>query len=418
MSELTQEQIDALLRNEEIQVDSNDDKVQQIVNEAQKAGAKGAVADATAHVVASTTADTETEETTENIAEYLTTDEIDAIGEIGNICMGTSATTMSSILGHRVIITTPKVELFKPENALAAYRCPFLAVSVGYLDGLEGKNLLILKDVDAAVITDVMMGGDGNIDKDNIVLSEIHLSAISEIMNQMIGSSATALSNMLGKSVNITPPQAQNLDVGSNVGGLMDGFTLLIRISFDMEIEGVLHSKLLQMMPLELAKDLAQTQLNPPEEEPRPAPAPAPAPVSAPAHAPAPDPIPAASVPSAPKSAVAKPAASRPKPMVAVREAAIEDFGDEGLGDAAPDLGNLALINDIPLQVTVELGRTHKRLQEVMSFGVGTIIMLDRLAGEAVDVIVNGKMIAKGEVVVIDENYGVRINEIFSESKS
>ena len=401
MSELSQEQIDAMLRGEDIHVDSEADKVQKMVTEVQAEKESGAEAASDSPAMA--TPQEEYEEIRENISEYLTTDEVDALGEIGNIAMGTSATTMSSILGHRVVITTPKVELFKPENALAAYRCPFLAVSVGYSDGIQGKNLLILKEYDAAVITDVMMGGDGNIDQNDITLSEIHFSAISEIMNQMIGSAATAMSNMLGISVNITPPQAEIIDVGEDVSGLLDHSALLIRISFDMEIEGVLNSKLLQIMPLNLAKEMARTQLQS-------------------AGSPAPEKRqPAKTAPPAAKKAPQRPAQkweNPPQPMVSVKEAACEDFGSDPETGDSQDTGNLDLINDIPLQVTVELGRTHKSLLEVMHFGVGTIIMLDRMAGEPVDVIVNGKRIAKGEVVVIDENYGVRINEIFNEARA
>lgn len=398
MSDLTQEQIDAMLQNEKIQVEDEEDKIQKMVDQAQKEGENGQTAESDGPVVAQSTDNSG--EMPEDITGYLSTDQIDAVGEIGNICMGTSATTMSSILGHKVVITTPQVHLFKPENALAAYKCPFLAVSVGYSEGIEGKNLLILKDVDAAIITDVMMGGDGNIDRDNIVLTDIHMSAISEIMNQMIGSSATALSNMLGKAVNITPPQAQYIDMGGDVGNLLPGSSMLVRTSFDMEIEGILHSQLLQMMPLELAKELANSQLAPAS-----APEPTPEPAPEPAQAPAPPTRPA--VASSPKP---KPA---PERMVSVQEAVCEDFDSEP-ASGVTDAGNLQLINDIPLQVTVELGRTHKSLQEVMNLGIGSVVILDRLAGEPVDVIVNGKRIAKGEVVVIDENYGVRISEIFS----
>lgn len=407
MSDLTQEQIDAMMQNKPIQVDGDGDKIQKLVDEVQKENHTGTAGAASPGPAVAQPDDGNLVENTEDISAYLTSDEIDMIGEIGNICMGTSATTMSSILGHKVVITTPRVELFKTENALAAYSCPFLSVSVGYSDGLDGKNLLILKDVDAAIITDVMMGGDGNIDRDNVVLTDIHMSAISEIMNQMIGSSATALSNMLSKPVNITPPQAQYINVGGDVGELLGKASLLIRIQFDMEIKGILHSKLLQLMPLEMVKELVQSQLNPKDAlgtEPEPAPASSP------------DSDPVASIPDpepAPKPALKRGnAPSAPRKMVSVQEAACEDFGkDQG---EVTDTGNLELINDIPLQVTVELGRTHKSLADVMNFGIGTVVILDRLAGEAVDVIVNGKRIAKGEVVVIDENYGVRINEIFS----
>lgn len=398
MSELSQEQIDALLRGEDIHVEPETDKVQEIVNAAEAERTSGTLAEQTLSSAVATPQE-EMEEITEDISAYLTSDEVDALGEMGNIAMGTSATTMSAVLGHRVVITTPRVQLFKPENALTSYRCPFLAVSVGYSDGIHGKNLLILKEYDAAVITDVMMGGDGHIEWEKTSsLSELHFSAISEIMNQMIGSAATAMSNMLGKTVNITPPHADMIDIGGDVSELLDHTRLLIRISFDMEIEGVLNSKLLQIMPLDLAKELVQSQLG----------------SAVPTIPPAP---PAPAAPSQPPKAKA-PAAPQHQPMVAVKPAIVPDFdaGDIQTG-GTNDMGNLELINDIPLQVTVELGRTHKSLMEVMHFGVGTIIVLDRMAGEPVDVIVNGKRIARGEVVVIDENYGVRINEIFHESK-
>ena len=403
MSELTQEQIDAMLRGEDLHIDTEDDKVQGLVNAAQAEKEQGGARPSDAPAMA--TPKEAVDEIKEDITQYLSEDEVDALGEIGNIAMGTSATTMSAILGHRVLITTPQVELFKPENALTAYRCPFLAVTVGYLNGLEGKNLLILKEYDAAVITDVMMGGDGNIEWNRASsLSEIHFSAISEIMNQMIGSSATAMSNMLGVTVNITPPQAVRIDVGEDVSTLMGPSNLLIRTSFDMEIEGILKSTLLQIMPLDLAGRMIQSQLTPEE---------APAPKAPPVRAAA---FPAVKKPEPRRAAPLR--ETQQQTMVPVKKAVCQNFEEEVPGSIPEDIGNLELINDIPLQVTVELGKTHKSLLEVMHFGVGTVVMLDRLAGEPVDVIVNGKRIAKGEVVVIDENYGVRINEIFSDSRS
>lgn len=424
MGELTQEQIDAMLRGEEVKADgaipgNEADAMAAVKAQMENEEQSGAANELSSGGAVARSADGDIREIKEPLSDFMTADEVDALGEISNICMGTSATTMSAILGRKVVITTPTVSLFKPQNVLAAYRSPFLAISVGYEGGIVGKNLLVLKDYDAAVITDIMMGGEGAVDKNNVVLNEIHLSAISEIMNQMIGSSATAMSNMLGRSVNITPPYAVNMDVGADVSGLLEDTELLIRISFDMEIENVLSSKLMQLMSLPLAKELVESQLGnasaqqsaPAAAQPAPASAHAPAAQSAPtaAHASAAQPAPTAA------HASAAPKSEAPKPMVSVKKAEIASFDPPSVSpqSAATD-GNLGLINDIPLQVTVELGRTHKSLQEVMNFGVGTIIMLDRLAGEAVDVIVNGKKIARGEVVVIDENYGVRISEIFS----
>ncbi|MEL4106731.1 flagellar motor switch phosphatase FliY [Oscillospiraceae bacterium WX1] len=332
----------------------------------------------------------------EDISTYFTPDEVDALGEIGNISMGNSATTMHALLGRKVTITTPRVGLFKTENVLSAFKWPFLAISVEYTEGMFGKNLLILKDYDAAVITDLLMGGEGSVDRDKIVLNEIHLSAMSEVMNQMVGSSATAMANMMGRYVNIAPPQIERATPDDDVSSFLDGTPLVIKISFDMEIEGLLKSKLMQIMSVEMARSMINELM--PSEETSPAKAKAPAPAAQP-------------VPAAPKPAAAPP--PEPKRVQSVKPAAYQSFDEPGMASMG-DIShiNYDLINDIPLQVTVELGKSKKSLSDVMNFGIGSIIVLDKLAGELVDVIVNGKKIAKGEVVVIDDNYGVRITEI------
>lgn len=334
----------------------------------------------------------------EDISQYFNPDQVDALGEIGNICMGTSATTMYALLGRKVRITTPNVGLYKAENVLASFKWPFLAISVEFTEGMFGKNLLIIKDYDAAVITDLLMGGEGNVDKKKIVLNEIHLSAMSEVMNQMIGSAATAMANMMNREVNIAPPEVQQATPHEDVSNFLDGAPLLIKISFDMEIEGLLKSKLMQLMPVEMAQMMINKLMPAETHEPAPskkassaaAPAPAPRTHQAPAQPPA-----------------------EPKRVQPVKPAAYQSF-DEPFIATQGDISNINydLINDIPLQVTVELGKTRKNLSDVLNLGIGSIIVLDKLAGELVDVIVNGKRIAKGEVVVIDDNYGVRITEI------
>lgn len=337
------------------------------------------------------------EDITEDISRYFSADEIDALGEIGNICIGTSATTMSALVGKRVTITTPKVDVYKVENALSSYRCPFLAIGVEYTSGIEGKNLLIVKDYDAAVITDLMMGGDGAVDAEHIELDEIHLSAMSEVMNQMIGSAATAMSNMMGNEMNISTPQIVRIEADESMGKYFNGASRIVKISFDMEIEDLLKSKLLQIMTIEVAKKLIGSLMNPDGNEP------------------APEPARAAGSGAGPQSGVRSRTApiSEKQQVKVVKQASFQSF-DEEMGASGQNTGksNFDLINDIPLQVTVELGKVVKNLSEVLNFGTGSIIVLDKQAGDLVDVIVNGKYIAKGEVVVIDENYGVRITEI------
>lgn len=377
MSDLTQEEIDALISGTRTAV------TQEITEEEEKEALAFEEADAAAR---------------EDITAYFTPEQIDALGEIGNICMGTSATTMYSLLGRRVNITTPSVGLYKAENVLSAYKWPFLAISVEFTEGMFGKNLLIIKDLDAAIITDLLMGGEGVVEKNKIVLNEIHLSAMSEVMNQMIGSAATAMSNMMKHEVNISPPEVQRATAEDDVSNLLDHAPLVIKISFDMEIEGLLKSKLMQIMTIDMAKSMIDKLMAPESAEP--APQKKEQTEAAPSQA-----------PKAQKPAAAPP--QEPKRVQQVKPAIYESF-DEPSTAASGDIShiNYDLINDIPLQVTVELGKTKKNLNEVLNFGIGSIVVLDKLAGELVDVIVNGKRIAKGEVVVIDDNYGVRITEI------
>ncbi|SHH83610.1 flagellar motor switch protein FliN/FliY [Sporobacter termitidis DSM 10068] len=334
----------------------------------------------------------------EDITGYFTPDQIDALGEVGNICMGTSATTMYALLGRRVNITTPKVGLYKAENVLSAFQWPFLAISVEFTEGVFGKNLLIMKDYDAAVITDLLMGGEGQVEKGNVVLNEIHLSAMSEVMNQMIGSAATAMANMMSREVNISPPLVQRATAEDDAASFLDGAPLVIKISFDMEIEGLLKSKLMQIMPVDMGKLLIESLM------PREGKGAQKAAVAVPQQY-------EAAAPSQPRPSATQP--QEPKRVQPVRQATYQSF-DEPFIASAGDIShiNYDLINDIPLQVTVELGKAKKNLNEVLNLGIGSIIVLDKLAGELVDVIVNGKKIAKGEVVVIDDNYGVRITEI------
>ena len=365
-----------------------------------------------------------------DISLFFTPDEIDALGEIGNIAMGNSATALNMLLGRKVMITTPTVGVYDPSSILPSINTSTLAISVEFNEGLFGKNLLLLKDYDAALITDLLMGGDGNIDQGNIVLTEIHLSAIGEVMNQMIGSAATAMSNMLGDAIGITPPKVVRTSTDENISRYLDGATPLVQVSFDMEIEGLLNSKLLQLMSIDMAKEQIRSLLHMYEE-----PEPEPPKVEPPRRQitmatagqaqrpvqPAPQPVQAYRAPEPQYDARAVRSQPAPK-MIAeerqqvrsVKSAAFDSFdvAENFLSQSDLPMSNFDLINDIPLQVMVELGRTKKSLGDVLNLGIGSIIVLDKQAGELVDVIVNGKRIAKGEVVVVDENYGVRITEL------
>ena len=354
----------------------------------------------------------------------LTDSEKDAIGEVANISMGSSATTLYSLVNQKVNITTPQVELANWENVINNYERPCVFILIKYTVGLDGTNILILKEHDVMVITDLMMGGDGtNTDGE---IGELQLSAISEAMNQMMGAAATSLSTMINQKVDISPPQATLLDMinddPSDIAEFLTG--TFVKISFKMQVGDLVDSTLMQLYPIDFAKSLMDTVIS--GDAGGEAGAPAPAPEPAPAPAPQPAPAPAAGMPQMdPSMMQGQPMMGTPQmgmpqmgmPMMApqmmnmnIQPAQFQNFSGGTTIMAGGE--NIGIIKDVPLEVTVELGRTAKPIADILDFAPGTIIELDKVAGEPVDVLVNGKFVAKGEVVVIEESFGVRVTEI------
>ena len=339
--------------------------------------------------------------------------ERDALGEIGNISMGGAATTLSVLLGRKVSITTPTVSISNMSQLKEKYPIPFLVVEVGYSIGSEGNNVLCIQAKDAAIIADLMMGNDGtNPDEE---LSEIHMSAVSESMNQMMGSVATSLSSMFNKKVDITPPVVTLVDLGTEevVSKLLDKADPIVQASFRMEVDGLIDSEIMQLLPLDVAREMVDALMNQQpdvdDEEEAIAAAAAPPP-AAPAAAPASAPAAAAAAPAS-NGYGAQPMQPHVASNVPVQSA---QFTPLSTVPVQVNDANIGLILDVPLQVNVELGRTKKSIKEILDLTKGSIVELDKLAGETVDIMVNGKYLAKGEVVVIDENFGVRITEIVS----
>lgn len=386
--------------------------------------------------------------TVDSSEEGLTDVEKDAIGEVANISMGTSATTLYSLVNRKVNITTPVVEMTTWEEVMTNYEKPCVFIQIKYTVGLNGTNILVLKEHDVKVITDLMMGGDGtNVDGE---ISELHLSAISEAMNQMMGSSATSLSSMLGKTIDISPPEASLVDLQTKEPAELSPFLedKFVKISFKMQIEDLVDSTLMQLYPLDFAKSIYKTFIEQQmggtvEETPTPPPSPqAAAPTPAPAPAPAPQPVPTPQ--PAPQMQIGMPqgmpmnqmggqmgmpptgmpmnngmpmnggmpqyGAPYGMPNVNIQPAQFQSFAPANTEMVSAE--SIGLIKDVPLEVTVELGRTTKSISDILEFAPGTIIELDKIAGEPIDVLVNGKFVAKGEVVVIEESFGVRIMEI------
>lgn len=365
----------------------------------------------------------------------LTEAEKDAIGEIANISMGTAATTLFALVNRRVEISTPVVSLTTWDEMTQKYEKPCVFIRIAYTVGLDGSNILVLKEKDVKIITDLMMGGDGTDTEGE--LGELHLSAISEAMNQMMGSSATSLSSMLNKTIDISPPIADIVDLKDNINEKeIDEFLTgeFVKISFRMEIGDIVDSEIMQLYPVSFAKEMCagvsrnmEIDSNSVKEE-----------MAAPTPAPAPAPAPAASMPQGGgqpmmgQPMMGQPMTGQPmmgqqmmgQPMmgqqmmgqpVNVQPAQFQPFNGGAVGAFQPE--NIDLIMDVPLEVTVELGRTQKSISDILEFGPGKIIELNKIAGEPIDVLVNGKYVAKGEVVVIEESFGVRITEIVNNGK-
>jgi flagellar motor switch protein FliN/FliY len=365
-------------------------------------------------------------------SEMLTPEESDALGEIANISMGTAATTLSVLVNNRVDITTPRVSYTSLDRLAEQQETPCVFIYISYRAGLEGRNVLILKEHDVKVITDLMMGGDGtNTDAE---LGELHLSAICEAMNQMMGSAATSMSSMINDMVDISPPTATRVDFGEEFPDEMKemGQSYFVQVSFRMVIGDLVDSQIMQLYPVVFARRIYQQFMGatlgteePAKEDTGSASSgdmgAAASPQPAPQPAPQQEPTPAQVPPQNNMAMQQQPMAGIPQQMYAmppqdlnIQPAQFQSFAvPPNLNGIAPE--NIDLIMDVPLEVTVELGRTSKSIKEILDFSPGTIIELDKLAGEPIDVLVNGKFVAKGEVVVIEESFGIRVTEIIKE---
>ncbi len=356
--------------------------------------------------------------------ERLSPEEGDALGEIANISMGTAATTLSVLVNNRVEITTPSLSYVTVQDLKENSEAPCVFIYISYQAGLEGKNVLVLKEHDVKIITDLMMGGDGTNTESE--LSELHLSAISEAMNQMMGSASTSMSSMINEMVDISPPTARRIDFQAtaldDVMGDMEG-QLFVQVSFEMKIGDLVDSEIMQLYPMDFARMIYERfkmtmdgVTEEAAEQPAPQPAAQPQPVAQPTPQPQAQPQPAMQQPmmGMPQQMGGMPMYGMPPQDLNIQPAQFQSFMPaQNLDGIAPE--NIDLIMDVPLEVTVELGRTSKAIKEILDFSPGTIIELDKLAGEPIDVLVNGKFVAKGEVVVIEESFGIRVTEIIKE---
>ncbi|CAB3392498.1 flagellar motor switching and energizing phosphatase [Kyrpidia spormannii] len=355
--------------------------------------------------------------------ETLSDMERDALGEIGNISFGTAATALSTLLNRRVEITTPMVSVAKTQELGSEFPVPHVAVQVQYTAGFEGLNALFIRPEDARIIADLMMGGQGAPPEGE--LDELQLSAVSEAMNQMMGSAATSMSQMFNMKINISPPTARIVDFQKETPGeLFSGEEVVVKVAFRLIVADLIDSHIMQIIPLSFAKKMV-TALMGPQDSASPS-------ATAPSQTPGTQPSTGTGAPS-PTEASGQQTVSPQEKAVADRPGGYHEAGTSQTEVAAsaqtvikpvefgplhspgaetPRMDNLDLLLDVSLTVSVELGRTRQSVREVLSWSLGSVVELDRLAGEPVDIYVNQKLIAKGEVVVIDENFGVRVTDI------
>lgn len=357
----------------------------------------------------------------------LTPEEKDVLGEISNICMGTAATTLYSLVNQKVVISTPKVAFCTWDDLIQEYSIPCVLINISYVEGVQGNNLLILLEDDVKVITDLMMGGDGSNKVD--ALSDLHLSAICEAMNQMMGSAATSMSSMLNRKIDISPPEAENITLGESASAdIVQKFQgkSFVKVALKMEIGDLVDSNIMQLYPVEFAKELYDVfadNLKGGDSSPEPAPQQQPQPAPAPQAAS----MGTSAVPPQGQQAMGQPMMQgmmgQPMPPYGMPYGYMPPMQDVNVqpvqfqsftqgSNPVTQQENIDLIMDVPLEVSVELGRTKKSIKEILEFSPGTIVELDKIAGEPIDVLVNGKMVAKGEVVVIEESFGIRITDI------
>ncbi|MBL4932898.1 flagellar motor switch phosphatase FliY [Clostridium paridis] len=339
--------------------------------------------------------------------------EKDLLGEIGNISMGSASTALSQIINQQVNITTPVVTLTTLHEVKKGFETPNIVLEVEYTSGIVGKNILIMKNTDASVIANLMMGGDGSVAVTE--LSEIEISAVQEAMNQMIGSAATSMATMFSREVNISPPKSKVWqNDGDEIAEDISDDEKVVKVSFRMTIGSLVDSSIMQILPVSTAKkivaimmgeeDLIGSETGNEEVVSKEIHQEAPA-QRAQSHT-------EARVQENNTYASSAPApVQAPAPVVEVHRAQFEPLSASSTGAAH---SNIDLILDVPLEISVVLGRTKKSIRDILNFSSGSLIELEKLAEEPVEVLVNGKKIAYGEVVVVDENFGVRITSIVS----
>lgn len=339
--------------------------------------------------------------------------EKDLLGEIGNISMGSASTALYQLTNKQVNITTPRVNVTTLRKIKDSFNYPNIILDVEYTSGIIGRNILIMQTKDAAVIANLMMGGDGIVNTTE--LSEIEISAVQEAMNQMIGSAATSMATMFSREVNISPPKSKIWKtITETITEEIPEDDPIVEVKFDLTIEGLLNSSMMQILPIETAKKIVAIMTGEEEQEEAAVTSEVeiePEKIEVYNNAPADINEKSINIEEEVREEIN---IKRDEKPIEVHKAS---FGELKQGNVGESHRNLDLILDVPLNISVVLGRTKKSIKEILDLSTGSLIELDKLAEEPVEILVNGKKIAFGEVVVVDENFGVRITSIVSSAE-
>lgn len=342
----------------------------------------------------------------------LSEDAKDLLGEIGNISMGSASTALSSILNQQVNITTPVVNVSTLKELKDKFEVPNISLEVKYTSGIDGGNLLVMKLHDAGIIANLMMGGEGVFSSEE--LSEIEISAVSEAMNQMIGSAATSMATMFSKEINIDPPNSSIWeDETDNLSENISDEEQIVCVSFKLTVGELIDSTIMQIFPMKTANEIVSVMMGEDKKEEKIEPSEAESKVAAELEIE--ENIDEGSINQEIDFEEPQPEReSFENPKVEVQQAEFKPLNETKVKSVPR---NIDLILDVPLEISVVLGRTKKNIKDILNFGTGSLIELDKLAEEPVEILVNGKKVAYGEVVVVDENFGVRITSIVSNTE-
>ncbi|MBW6408593.1 flagellar motor switch phosphatase FliY [Clostridium weizhouense] len=349
----------------------------------------------------------------------LTDIEKDLLGEIGNISMGSASTALYQIINQNVNITTPVVSLTTLKETKDSFETPNIVLDVEYTAGIVGRNILVMKTDDAAVIANLMMGGNGEV-PENPELSELEVSAVQEAMNQMIGSAATSMATMFARKVDISPPTSKLWkEKAEPITETLLEDEEIVRVSFRLIIGDLVDSNIMQILPMKTAKKIVSIMMGQEEEEDK-------SQSSQSTYVEQPQ-VAVTKENSSDKKQESREASTHqmyektiveaPKVKQQPVEVHSATFEPLGQSEVSQSPKNIDLILDVPLDISVVLGRTKKNIKDILNLSTGSLIELDKLAEEPVEILVNGKKIAYGEVVVVDENFGVRITSIASSAE-